>query len=810
MLYRVNAGGSQVVATDGGPDWAADTTNSNNPNLVNPGSNSTTSFPAVEPGSNVPASTPGSIFDTERWDNTGGAEMQWAFDTPVPGLYEVRLYFGNGFNGTKDAGKRVFDVAIEGNVLANLDNIDLSRQFGHLVGGAIANVVEVTDGTLNINFLHGVENPLVNGIEIIQLGSGTPEIPTVSIVGSPYTEVEGGGQVQISLLTSTTVPSNEVVEVTFEIVPDTATPLQDYAYLSPTATFNQQTGVYTDKVAIAGSSSDATFLIDILQDTIQESNEAFTVNITGVSPNAGIGVASASVAIQDDDGQPSLTGAAVLAITATSNNVQISNFGSNSFQITNTGEKNIARVDIDVTNALYPDSVFDPFGLAGDTASKGLTINTNGSTGIVAPSNSSYIGAGGTAGFEAIRLVFDENVNGGFAPGESLGFSIDMDPNSVAGAQKSLLDAGSNPVWDVGGVSGAELIGSTFTVTFTDGTTATGQLQGAGNQAGARALATQDASNLSVALTVNGLGAGSIGTYDANGPSVLISGPVGQKARVVLTKGFIQPVTNEFFNGNANDRAYAPTLQAQLDALAASDFPANNAVEFQTVDILLTGQPQDISNQFNFSGVQNFNFDGEDRLPLGFVASVVDPANSNLPLGAVTQPIYLQFTEQEAVASNLVTDPIGNSDSAIAPSRIEAEDADILTNYRIENISAASGGRALGLSGGDTNEVGSAVFDFQGSAGTYDIVIGTFDENDGLARFVLELDDIETSTTTEIGTVELNATLGSSAANAQTFVTPKVATGIGLTLAIASRCMALKMAANLSNWTTLSSSLSSR
>ena len=133
-------------------------------------------------------------------------------------------------------------------------------------------------------------------------------------------------------------------------------------------------------------------------------------------------------------------------------------------------------------------------------------------------------------------------MNGGFESGEMIGFSVDMDPNSVVGTDQGLLNGGTNPFWDVGGVSGAELIGSTFTVTFTDGTTATGQLQGAGNQAGSQALAAQDSPDLSVSLTVNGLTAGGVGTYDETGPSVIVNGPAGETARVILTKGFIQPV----------------------------------------------------------------------------------------------------------------------------------------------------------------------------------------------------------------------------------------------------------------------------
>ena len=676
VLYRVNAGGGEIAATDGGIAWSADTVNNNSSFLVDPGSNNTASFPAVEPGTTVPAVVPDAIYDTERWDQSGGSEMQWAFDVPESGLYEVRLYMGNGFDGTSQPGERIFDVAIEGSIPDELDDIDLSEQFGHETGGVINNTVNVTDGTLDIEFIHGaVENPMINGIEIVQLADDdTSTSPTVSLVGSPYLVGENEGQVQISLLTNITVPSNETVDVTFEIVPGTATALDDYEYLSDSATFDEQTGIYTDTIAIAGSSSDATFSIDILADAIAEGDEAFTVNITDVSANAQIGTDTASVTIEEDDATQ--FGAAVLAVTPDANSVQASNFGSNSFEITNTGDKKIAQVELDVTNALYPDTVFDPFGEAGDMVSKELTIDTNGSTGVVAASSDSYLGTGGTAGYEAIQLTFDENDNGGFESGETVGFSVDMDPNSIAGAEKSPLDEGSNPAWDVGGVSGAELIGSTFTVTYEDGTTATGQLQGVGNQAGSQALATQDTpdTDTSVSLTVNNLDPGDVGTYAQNDFSVIVNGVAGQTARVVLTKGFIQPTSlDPFLNGTAEQQEFAPVLQSQLDALAASDFPANNAVEFQTVDVQLTGEEQDITELFDFSSVSAFDIEGEDQLPLGFVASAIDPTNDNLPIGSVTQPIYLQFEEDtEPVDSETILYRVNAGGTEIA-----ATDGDI-------------------------------------------------------------------------------------------------------------------------------------
>jgi|GEM_PF-3202751 len=484
-------------------------------------------------------------------------------------------------------------------------------------------------------------------------------------------------------------------------------------------------------------------------------------------------------------------GKASLEVTTNFNYVQISNFGDNSFKINNTGDKNIASVAIDVTNALYPDSVFDPFGLAGDTTSKKLSIDTNGGTGIIAPSNASYIGTGGRDGYRRIELNFDDAVNGGFESGETVGFSVDMDPNSVAGTNKGSLDSGSSPNWDVGGVSGAELIGSEFIVTFTDGTTAIGQLQGNDSQGGSQALANQNSSNLAVDLKVNGLNEGSVGTYDADAPQVIINGAAGETARIVLTKGFIQPVSS-----------YANFLTERLDLLAESDFPANNAVEFQTVDVQLTGTNQDISNLFDFNNVAQYNFAGDDRLPLGFVASIIDVDNNDFALGGVTQPIYLQYSDADididvdpnpvdndsdpVVVIDVDPNPVDNEpdlevvndpeDTPVATDKIivEAEDMQDLVGYRLENNSLASGDRLLSLVGGSQNETGSASFDFTGVSGNYSITLGTYDESDGNAIIqVAQEGNI-------IGSVLLDDNSGSNAISSNTQVAKSITTSAAI------------------------------
>ena len=398
---------------------------------------------------------------------------------------------------------------------------------------------------------------------------------------------------------------------------------------------------------------------------------------------------------------PDPVGEAVLTVNQNSNDIEVSNYGNGSFSITNTGTKDIDFIEIDVTDALLPDAVFDPFGLAGDSVGKPLTLNGNsdGGTGLVIPSGgfggavaagTVYIGAGGLAGYEKVRLDFTD-----FDAGETITFGLDMDPNSIAGSDKAILDSGAAldgaGVWDVGGVSGAELIGSTFTVGYADGTGSTGQLmgQGPGQQSGAKALSTQADATSSVTLEVNGLGAGAEGTYDAGGPTVTVTGPAGAVARIVLAKGFIVPFENNFADTAATDE-YHDQLDAQLAALASSGFPANNVVEFQYVDVALDGTAQDVTALFDFLDVDAYDLStvglDEGQLPLGFAASAIDPA-TDLPLGPVTSPIHLTFSTN---AAPVVTDPGAQSvdEGAAVSLQIVAADDDQPLGYALSVLDA--------------------------------------------------------------------------------------------------------------------------
>lgn len=175
VLYRVNAGGPALLASDGGPQWAAD--QSDPSPYRNSGSN-TASFGQVgSMDATVPPGTPVGIFTDERWDPSGGPEMDWDFPVTAGKQVEVRLYMSNRYSGTSQPGQRLFNVSIDGTqVLTNWDNV---AQAGDNTGTMRA--FDVTSpGTVDITFTHVVENPNIDGIEIIDLGA-TPAPPTDNI-----------------------------------------------------------------------------------------------------------------------------------------------------------------------------------------------------------------------------------------------------------------------------------------------------------------------------------------------------------------------------------------------------------------------------------------------------------------------------------------------------------------------------------------------------------------------------------------------------------------------------------------------------
>ena len=109
---------------------------------------------------------------------------------------------------------------------------------------------------------------------------------------------------------------------------------------------------------------------------------ATTTVLAQASSNAQTAFADLTVqSLISTSDTPNGQGSARIAITEGSEDIQVSNFNFNSFIIENKGDKRIAAVFIDVTNAIFDDSVFDSDGRGGDHVSKELTLDSGTETG---------------------------------------------------------------------------------------------------------------------------------------------------------------------------------------------------------------------------------------------------------------------------------------------------------------------------------------------------------------------------------------------------------------------------------------------
>lgn len=197
ILYRINAGGPEIASIDNDLVWSADQSSNNSPFLVEPGTNTTYAGTITNLDPSIDTNTtPLGIFDTERFDEASGApNMIYSFPVSKNGNYEIHLYMGNGYSGTSQPGERIFDALIEGIDLPLLTDIDLSEKFGHASGGVISHIVKVSDGAIDIEFLHGaIQNPLVNGIEILDVSDSSTPIYVFDItnqISSPGEQLNG-------------------------------------------------------------------------------------------------------------------------------------------------------------------------------------------------------------------------------------------------------------------------------------------------------------------------------------------------------------------------------------------------------------------------------------------------------------------------------------------------------------------------------------------------------------------------------------------------------------------------------------------
>jgi len=181
---RVNAGGTEYTDSVG-QIWAADY-----------GFN--TGF-VGSPFKTIAGTSEQPLFDKNHYDLDPTPELTYSFGVPN-GDYTVRLYFAETYDAPYGAGVRVFDIDMEGQRVWT--NLDVFGQVGAETQLLKENVITVSDGQLDIEFLHGLAgHPMVSAIEVIGRATAPPPPPPVTDTQPPT--IPSG-------LTATTIGASQI------------------------------------------------------------------------------------------------------------------------------------------------------------------------------------------------------------------------------------------------------------------------------------------------------------------------------------------------------------------------------------------------------------------------------------------------------------------------------------------------------------------------------------------------------------------------------------------------------------------------
>lgn len=189
FALRINAGGPAFTDSQGN-QWIADA--------------NFTGGTTFSTGNAIDNTTNDALYQTERYNN-----FSYNISVPAPGIYTVNLYLAEIYFGAPGggsgggAGSRVFNVSIEGQPF--LSSYDIFVE----AGGALKPIIEtanvqVSDGTLNIQFSNITNNAKVSALEILGNISGNDETPILVVPIPNQTSAEGDTIGNLGLAVSAT------------------------------------------------------------------------------------------------------------------------------------------------------------------------------------------------------------------------------------------------------------------------------------------------------------------------------------------------------------------------------------------------------------------------------------------------------------------------------------------------------------------------------------------------------------------------------------------------------------------------------
>lgn len=155
-VYTVSCGAPEAYVDADGKQWAADQETAEGTDWHAVGGLTVVRDPVTITGTPAPE-----VYLTERYSMTG---YEFKLED---GKYTVRLHFAETYDGILAAGERLFSVSLNGTVV--LKDLDVFKEAGGPNKPLVMEFkgVAVTGGKLTIDFTANVQNPEINGIEIL-------------------------------------------------------------------------------------------------------------------------------------------------------------------------------------------------------------------------------------------------------------------------------------------------------------------------------------------------------------------------------------------------------------------------------------------------------------------------------------------------------------------------------------------------------------------------------------------------------------------------------------------------------------------
>src|SRR5918993_1555079 len=284
LVTAVNVGGGQVTASNGvvfqadaGPTTGA------------------AASQVFSTTAGISGTTDDALFQNERYTPGGSYTYEVAV---ANGTYQVQLMLAEIYSGITGAGQRVFDMSLEGQALAALQNIDVYAQVGANAAYTITQQVTVSDGSLSIQVGPGssspgnVENAKLNAFAVYS--GAAPPSPTLSIATANANLNEGNsGSTAFTFTVSRTGSTAGASTAAFAVTGSGA---------NPAAAADFAGGVLpTGTVSFAAGEATKTITVNVAGDSTVEPAENFTVALSNPSAGTTIGTATATGTILNDD-----------------------------------------------------------------------------------------------------------------------------------------------------------------------------------------------------------------------------------------------------------------------------------------------------------------------------------------------------------------------------------------------------------------------------------------------------------------------------------------------------------------------------